>query len=65
MFIKKDMCKQCGFLDINNDKPLCMLPKCAYTTDKDGRVIDRLTGKVQNNVRLQRKKMGSKAKKNS
>lgn len=65
MFIKKDMCKQCGFLDINNDKPLCMLPKCAYTTDKDGRVIDRLTGKVQNNVRLQRKKMGKAQKKNS
>lgn len=65
MFIKKDMCKQCGFLDINNDKPVCMLPRCAYTRDKDGRVIDRLTGKVQDNVRLSRKKMGKAQRKNT
>ncbi len=64
MFIKKDMCKHCGFLDINNDKPVCMLPRCAYTMDKDGRIIDRLTGKVKKDVQLPRKKMGSKAKKN-
>ena len=56
------MCKHCGFLDINNDKPVCMLPRCAYTRDKDGRIIDRLTGKVKKDVQLPRKKMGSKAK---